>query len=292
LRYPVRATAALAVVAVALAISALVMTPARAADRFSGAYVALGDSYTSGPGIPGQVPGSLLCFRSDHNYPSLLARAINPASFTDVSCAGAVTASMTSPQGLAAPQFNALGPGDRLVSVGIGGNDVGFASIAVTCIALALLDPSGAPCQAHYTSGGTDQIAAAIAQTAPKIAAVLRGIHQRAPHARVLLVGYPDIVPDSASDCAPGVNDPLAAGDIPWINGEEKALNRMLAAEAAANGATYVNTYHSSIGHDACQVPGTRWVEGIVNVQNAFPIHPNALGMRNDARQILAALNG
>jgi lysophospholipase L1-like esterase len=292
LRYPVRATAALAVVAVALAISALAMTPARAADRFSGAYVALGDSYTSGPGIPGQVPGSLLCFRSDHNYPSLLARAINPASFTDVSCAGAVTASMTSPQGLAAPQFNALGPDDRLVTVGIGGNDVGFASIAVTCIALALLDPSGAPCRAHYTSAGTDQIAAAIAQTAPKIAAVLRGIHQRAPRARVLLVGYPDIVPDSASDCAPGVNDPLAAGDIPWINGEEKALNRMLAAQATANGATYVNTYRSSIGHDACQVPGTRWVEGIVNVQNAFPIHPNALGMRNDARQILAVLNG
>ncbi len=296
LRYPVRATAAVAVVAVALAISALAisalaMTPARAADRFSGAYVALGDSYTSGPGIPGQVPGSLLCFRSDHNYPSLLARAINPASFTDVSCAGAVTASMTSPQGLAAPQFSALGPDDRLVTVGIGGNDVGFASIAVTCIALALLDPSGAPCRAHYTSGGTDQIAAAIAQTAPKIAAVLRGIHQRAPHARVLLVGYPDIVPDSASDCAPGVNDPLAAGDIPWINGEEKALNRMLATQAAASHATYVNTYRSSIGHDACQAPGTRWIEGIVNVRNAFPIHPNALGMRNDARQILAALN-
>jgi hypothetical protein len=80
LRYPVRATAALAVAAVALAISALAMTPARAADRFSGAYVAMGDSYTSGPGIPGQVPGSLRCFRSDHNYPSLLARAINQGS--------------------------------------------------------------------------------------------------------------------------------------------------------------------------------------------------------------------
>jgi len=290
LRYPVRATAAVAVVAVALAISALAMTPARAADRFSGAYVALGDSYTSGPGIPGQIPGSLLCFRSDHNYPSLLAQAIHPVSFTDVSCAGAVTANMTGPQLLAAPQFSALGPDDRLVTVGIGGNDVGFASIAVTCIALALLDPSGAPCQAHYTSGGTDQIAVAIAQTAPKIAAVLRGIHQRARHARVVLVGYPDIVPDSASDCAPGVNDPLASGDIPWIDGEEQALNRMLATQAAANGATYVDTYHSSIGHDACQAPGARWIEGIVNVQNAFPIHPNALGMRNG--QILAALNG
>jgi lysophospholipase L1-like esterase len=291
LRYPVRAIAAVAVVAVALAISAAALTPAHAAERLSGVYVALGDSYTSGPGIPDQIPGSLLCFRSDHNYPSLVAQAINPASFTDASCAGAVTANMTSPQGLAAPQFNALGPQDRLVTVGIGGNDVGFASIAVTCIVLALLNPSGAPCQAHYTSGGTDQVAAAIAQTAPKIAAVLRGIHQRAPRARVLLIGYPDIVPDSASDCAPGVNDPLAVGDIPWINGEENALNRMLATQAAANGATYVNTYRSSIRHDACQAPGTRWIEGIVNVQNAFPIHPNALGMRNDARQILVALN-
>jgi hypothetical protein len=32
-----------------------------------------------------------------------------PASFTDVSCAGATTGSMTGLQGLAAPQFNALG---------------------------------------------------------------------------------------------------------------------------------------------------------------------------------------
>jgi hypothetical protein len=108
----------------------------------------------------------------------------------------------------------------------------------------------------------------------------------------VLLIGYPDIPPASASDCAPGVNDRLAAGDIPWINGEEKALNRMLARQAAANGATCVNTYRSSIGHDACQVPGTRWIEGVVNVQNAFTVHPNALGRRNDERQILAVLKG
>lgn len=200
--------------------------------------MALGDSYTSGPGIPDQVPGSYLGFRSDHNYPSLVAQSLKPASFTDVSCAGATTGSMTGLQGLAAPQFNALGVQDRLVTVGIGGNDVGFALVAIICLALAPLDPGGAPCRAYYTSGGTDRIAAAIAQTAPKIAAVLQGIHQRAPRARVLLIGYPDILPASASDCAPGVNDPLAAGDIPWINGEEKALNRMLARQAAANGAT------------------------------------------------------
>lgn len=295
-RRPARSAGVAAAIAAVLA----AMLPAGAAAQarevamagFPGGYVALGDSYTSGPGIPDQVPGSYLCFRSDHNYPSLVAQALKPASFTDVSCAGATTGSMTGLQGLAAPQFNALGAQDRLVTVGIGGNDVGFALVAIVCLVLAPLDPSGAPCRAHYTSGGTDQIAAAIAQTAPKIAAVLQGIHQRAPEARVLLIGYPDILPASASDCAPGVNDPLAAGDIPWLNGEEKAMNRMLARQAAANGATYVDTYRSSIGHDACQVPGTRWIEGIVDVQNAFTIHPNALGMRNDARQISAVLKG
>lgn len=295
LRRPARSVAVAAIAAVLAAMlpaGAAAQAREPAAAGLPGGYVALGDSYTSGPGIPDQVPGSYLCFRSDHNYPSLVAQALKPTSFTDVSCAGATTGSMTGLQGLAAPQFNALGVQDRLVTVGIGGNDVGFALVAIVCLVLAPLDPSGAPCRAHYTSGGTDQIAAAIAQTAPKIAAVLQGIHQRAPRARVLLIGYPDILPGSASDCAPGVNDPLAAGDIPWLNGEGKALNRMLARQAAANDATYVDTYRSSIGHDACQVPGTRWVEGVVDVQNAFTIHPNALGMRNDARQILAVLKG
>ena len=45
-------------------------------------------------------------------------------------------------------------------------------------------------------------------------------------------------------------------------------------------------------GRGACQVPGTRRIEGVVDVQNAFTIHPSALGMRNDARQILAVLKG
>jgi len=286
------AAAIAAVLAAMLPVGAAAQAREVGAAGFPGGYVALGDSYTSGPGIPDQIPGSYLCFRSDHNYPSLVAQALKPASFKDVSCAGATTGSMTGLQGLAAPQLNALGVQDRLVTVGIGGNDVGFALVAIVCLVLAPLDPSGAPCRAQYTSGGTDQIAAAIAQTAPKIAAVLQGIHQRAPRARVLLIGYPDILPASASGCAPGVNDPLAAGDIPWLNGEEKALNRMLARQAAANGATYVDTYRSSIGHDACQVPGTRWIEGIVDVQNAFTIHPNALGMLGDARQILAVLKG
>ncbi len=157
LRRPARSAAAAAVAAVLAA-----MLPAGAAAQarevaaagFPGGYVALGDSYTSGPAIHDQVPGSYLCFGSDHNYPSLVAQALRPASFTDVSCAGATSGSMTGLQGLAAPQFNALGVQDRLVTVGIGGNDVGFALVAIICLALAPRSIPAARRAARITPAG------------------------------------------------------------------------------------------------------------------------------------------
>lgn len=252
-------------------------------------YVALGDSYTSGPLIPDQAAP---CLRSSHDYPALVAAAIHPASFTDASCDGAGTASMTHPQTIlghtVAPQLAALSPDDTLVTVQIGGNDIGFASIAATCALLSLTDPSGSPCARHYTSGGTSRLARATAQAAPRVAAVLEGIHGRAPHARVLLVGYPDILPVSGDGCWPRV--PVASGDIAYLRGVEAGLNRMLAAEAGRHRATYVNTYADSTGHDACQAPGVKWIEGLVPTSVALSFHPNEAGERAMARQVLDAL--
>jgi len=76
------------------------------------------------------------------------------------------------------------------------------------------------------------------------------------------VVGYPVILPNSGSGCWPVV--PIAFGDVPYLRGVEKALNAMLAAVAAANNATFVDTYTASIGHDVCQDPGTKWVEGLI----------------------------
>lgn len=86
---------------------------------------------------------------------------------------------------------DALGRGTDLVTVTIGGNDIGFSTVLGTCAQLTASDPAGAPCRSHYTRAGAggDQITASIAGTAPKIAQVLRGIHRRSPHARVVVVG-------------------------------------------------------------------------------------------------------
>jgi lysophospholipase L1-like esterase len=264
--------------------------PARAST--APRYVALGDSYTAGPLIPDLTGSPAGCARSTGNYPHLVAAATGAAAFADVSCQGADTTNLTHPEpvplGTNPPQDNALSPHTTLVTLQIGGNDINFIGIVITCTALSFTDPFGSPCKDHYTSGGTDKLKAAIHATAPKVAADLRGIHARAPAARVLVVGYPVILPARGDGCWPQV--PIAFGDVPYLRGVEKQLNSMLAAAAAANNAAFVNTYTASIGHDVCQATGVKWVEGLIPTSAAAPLHPNALGEKAMARQVLAAL--
>ncbi len=253
-------------------------------------YVALGDSYTSGPLIPDQTGSPVGCLRSTHDYPALVAKALGAASFKNVSCQGATTANMTQPQsvplGTNPPQLNALSASTNLVTLGISGNDIGFIGIIEKCATLSISNPFGSPCKNYYTSGGTDRLKQAIDQTAPKVAAVLRAIHQRAPRAKVLVVGYPVILPNSGDGCWPVV--PFAYGDVPYLRGVEQELNQMLATQATANGAVYVNTYTDSIGHDVCQPPWRQWVMGLVPTAPAAPFHPDAAGEAAMARRVVA----
>jgi hypothetical protein len=278
---------------VVLLAAALTLLGAGTAAAAIGPYVSLGDSYTSAPLVPTPTGNPILCGRSTNNYPSDVARAINPLSFTDVSCGSATTDDMTQPQNLYGmqtnpPQFNALSASDGLVTEGIGGNDAGLIGIAETCAEIDSTHPTGTACQDHYTAGGSDPNVARINATASKIAAVLSGIHQQAPNAKVLLVGYPDGLPVNGSSCWPLV--PLSSGDIKYFNSLEQQLNQVLQQQAAANNATFVDTWNSSVGHDACQLPGVAWVNGIVPNSVAFPLHPNQMGEQNMANQVLAAL--
>lgn len=280
--------------AAALAVVALIgfTAPAAAAPSLD-RYVALGDSYTAGPFIPvqsGRPPG---CQRSDHNYPSLVARSRSGTSLTDVSCSGATTADLTNPQvvplGVNPPQFDALGPDTGLVTMGIGGNDIGFGSIIQECVTRSPRQPAGAACRDFFTAGGTDQLAARIDAAAPKIAAALAGIAERSPDARRLLVGYPAILPNQGPGCFPLI--PFSPGDVAYLRATEKRLNAMLAEQAERAGAEFVDTYTPTIGHDICQPPGRKWIEGLVPTSPAAPFHPNALGMAAMARAVLGELS-
>lgn len=238
-------------------------------------YVALGDSYASAPLVPDQVDAN--CLRSGNNYPSLVARSFAGTTLTDVSCSGATTTEMTGAQGTAAPQLDAVNRRTDLVTLTIGGNDIGFSTTLGTCAKLSATDPAGSPCRDHLTASGSDQVTESIAATAPKVAEVIRGIHRRAPHAKVVVVGYPDLFPEDGVGCT-SATVPLAAGDFSYLRDKEKELNSMIARQARLGGATYVNTYAATVGHDLCAPAGERWIEGFVPQSPAAPLHPNALG--------------
>jgi lysophospholipase L1-like esterase len=267
---------------VALALFAVAAAGARAAN-----YVALGDSYAAGPLIPNPVL-PLGCLKSDHNYPHLAAPGIG-LTLRDASCSGATTVDMTNPQnvepdGPNPPQFNSLDASTTVVSLTIGGNDIGFSEVAQSCITL---NPFSHPCLDKYDAGGVDQLKARIEATAPKVAAVLAGIKSRSPSAKIYVVNYPAIFPETGFGCWPQM--PIGFSDVPYLRSTEQRLNSMLATQAAAAGATLVSWYNASIGHDACKSSSTRWVEPLVPGELAAPIHPNQAGMQGGANALLAA---
>ena len=266
----------------ALVVVAVAPAPARAAD-----WVGLGDSFAAGPLIPNQSLSPLGCLRSSRNF-AHIAAANHAMTLADVSCSGAKTTNMLGAQSTSAgtnpPQFAALSAATKIVSLQIGGNDIGFTEILQNCVTY---NPFARPCQDRYGTGVNDQIVARIAATAPKVAETIQGIDQRSPAAKVLVVNYAAILPDTGSGCWPQV--PLSYSDVPYLRAKQKALNAMLAQQAAANGAIYVDDYTASIGKDACRSSGTRWVEPLVPGNAAAPFHPNARGEAGIAVSVTAA---
>ena len=276
------------VAAATLAVTMLVVaTSGQVVASSSLNYVSLGDSYTAGAGILPLASGiSPLCLQSTLNYPHLVASA-DGLNLTDVSCSGATSSDMTTSQySGVGPQFNALSASTNVVTVGIGGNDNGlFLDALLECGVLDIADflNIGAPCKAVY--GNT--FANDVSSDASTIAGVLQGIHAHSPAAKVLMVGYPDILPQSGN-CYPTM--PLTTGDTAYLNGVENDLNSMLATQAAANGATFVNTYTPSIGHDACKSSSVRWVNPIIASGGGISVHPNPTGESEMAIEVESAL--
>jgi lysophospholipase L1-like esterase len=262
-------------------------TPAQAGPT---SYVALGDSYTSGGAVPLQLTDPVGCWRSDHNWPHLVFPATGATELRDRTCSGADSENMTEAQdtglGTNPPQFDAIDASTTLVSLQIGGNDIGFSDIVENCA--MSLTPFGSPCKNHYVVNGVDEISRRINSASAEISADLDGIAARSPGARVVVVGYPSLVPDSGSGCWPSLA--VAWKDVPYLRAKTKELNGMIAAQAAAHGAQFVDLYGPSIGKDACASSSVRWVEPLIPANWGAPFHPNDRGHRGMATVIRAAL--
>jgi lysophospholipase L1-like esterase len=246
-------------------------------------YVALGDSFTAAPFVP-STDLAAGCFRSDANYPSLLAELLEPERFVDVSCGAATTADVTGPQatvdgrGQVPPQLRAVRRDADLVTVGIGANDEDFfAGVASTCVAT---DAPGL-CTEEFLSRSQ----AVLPRTRDRVVAVLQQVQRRAPDATVVLVGYPRLA-DPEQPCA---RIPAPAERLADIATLERRLNQALRRAAGRAGAVFVDMHPASRGHEVCS--SDPWVNGVrTDEEAALALHPFAAGQGAVAEEVLDVL--
>ncbi len=233
--------------------SVLALTVAASPAQAAGVdYVALGDSYSSGVGAPGQ---SGTCLRSNYSYAAQWAAKNSPTTFQFLACSGAVTDDVLN------TQVPAMAGGADLVSITIGGNDAGFAPTIITC-----LTSSDAACTAKVNEGK-----AYIANTLPgKLDATYAAIKNKAPGAKVVVLSYPAIFDTSALLCEMSLTKRKA------LNSGAQVLDDMIKARTAAAGLTFADVRANFAGHGVCA--SQPYLNGLTLVPTQNSYHPNSNG--------------
>lgn len=229
-------------------------------------YVALGDSYSSGLGAGAMIGSSGSCDRSSDAFPQLWANAHHPASYASVACSGATTGTVI------ASQLSALSTSTTLVSITIGGNDVGLFGLVTSCLGRGF---SSSRCA--NTAPPPD-----FAALKSRLIALYAAIHARAPQARIIVFGYPLALPPTAPrGCAglyqPGTPIGIDPRDVPYFYKLLTTLNDTVhqAAQASAS-ATFVSPDLIFAGHDVCS-PSSYFFP-LDYFKAAETLHPNAQG--------------
>jgi hypothetical protein len=288
------------------------------AVTLGGGYVAMGDSYSAGEGLAPYLPGTDTppagndCHRSDRAYPELLR--LRPAvAPVFVACSGARSGQLFGHAQRTAPPpapvqaaGGVLGPGVRLVTLTIGGNDVRFTGILRHCFlnrdCLDVPFEPGPP--------GDDEAADPLPPAAPlrdwaraalpvverRLTAVFSAIRTQAPNARIIALGYPRLFPVGKrtlqfNDCD-SILRQVDIGERDGLDALQRDFNATIAAAARSAGIDFIDPSAAFDLHEACGVLG-----GMINAaklthgtadRGAF--HPTATGQKVLARLVACRL--
>lgn len=280
-------------------------------------YVAVGDSYSSGEGNPGQKPTPWIsttgtpwktddgCHRSVVAYPMLVSSWLNsdkgarPMRLRFLACSGATTGDLwnsgTTPDGKEGPQLNGTSAlaGARIVTVSIGGNDLHFSDILTNCV----VGPPQHTCDAHSNDGWIARLHKNIESLEPVLVATYRQIEALSPDSALYVVGYPYLFPPKPSTVQQNISCPrrtlIAPNGIGYLAYNEQALAAVVATAARESGAHFINPNapgpHSFIGHDVCSK--NSWINRPNLVAHVvYSFHPDAAGQAAYAALIEAAI--
>ena len=240
--------------AAALGLTMAMAAPAAASSSVH--YVALGDSYSSGVGAGSYIGSSGSCDRSTNAYSALWASAHAPASYNSVACSGATTTTVNN------SQLSALSATTTLVSITIGGNDVGFSNIMETC---ALQGTSACVAAVQQAENFANASLPGLLDT------TYNGIRSHAPNATVVVLDYP-VFYQLGTFCIG-----LSATSHAKIDEGINMLDGIESAAAARHGFVFADVRNIFVGHQLCS-GGTKWLHALNFTDITESYHPTAAG--------------
>ena len=292
-------------------------------------YVSMGDSFSSGVGTNKTPPSRETnpCYRTQHAFGNRLflemldwvphpSQPSFPPTFRFTACGGARSRHVFEKNQAAEqwpteelsqeefrhwspqyPQIEYLDDSVDLVTVTVGGNDLGFTSIVKYCAIVA-------NCHEKFratTSNGVDPNKTNIEGLYRRLFETYRAIIDRAPNATVYVIGYPTLFSDwselAKETCF--LYRFLETDEVPYLQELNRLLNQTIRAASEDAGVYFVDIANSASGKQyrgACSHPGISG--GFINdpdVIGALPIsdgntnflHPNESAHQAYATEIL-----
>jgi len=264
------------VAAVALPAGSVTAMPGHAAAQEVQAvqYVAMGDSVAGGIGAGSPTANSADgCWADDAHtarvtnsnlaYPKRVASALGAHLDFKAFCGANVKAARTQ-------QTQTLNRDTDLVTVQVGANDFGYADVLSFCY---LWNPP----RTDECNRRINLIASKFASELPtRLNSLYRTIKRKAPNAKIIVVGYPQIV-RTTSTWICGGDGALPTSTHRALNRAGNVLNSVLAARASAHGFTFVDPRARFKGHEVCGDP--QWINGLT-LPLVESFHPNATGQQ------------
>jgi hypothetical protein len=242
---------------------------AAAAGGANGAgYVALGDSYSSGVGT-GSYTLNSACKRGVYAYPYLYTQTHPGTSLTFVACSGAKTSD------LLATQIGSVTSTTTLVTMSIGGNDIGFANLIYQCTlgeCSAALDNTRANLETTL-GAALDRVYSTVKSRA-------------AFGATIVVLGYPRVFSGASCFGAFGIS----STERTKANALSDALDQTIAAHASAGGVTYRSAIGAFTGHAVCS--SSSWLNGLNLFNTGESYHPNRSGNSAGYLPLVTAVTG
>jgi len=259
-------------------------------------YLALGDSFSSGEGAYsyelGTDTSNNKCHLSTKSYSYRIATSQNYTNFHSIACSGATSKDITGhAQYPIQPTPNSLGdwmPGltsqvnkvltsqPNIITIGIGGNDIGFKQKLTECV-------KPGTCFNSYDAriGLIDEID----NEYNKLVATYSSVGDAAKSTtKIYAIGYPHIA-DSSGSCADNVH--LNSEEISLSNTLIDHLNYTIQQAALSSGVAYVDVSTAFNGHELCDgstsnlaMNGLTYGQEVLHVIGSESFHPNSLGQK------------